>query len=102
MRPWLVLLGVALLVVAALGRAHGTPLTIVAVSDTEAATLYGGCVDTDSNSDRLSCGDSGGGNCAYTTGPSKFLANGSGKETSVNCGASACGTVPMTSGTCDG
>jgi hypothetical protein len=75
---------------------------VTVVSDAEAATLYGGCVDIDASSEQVTCGESGEGNCSATDGRSKFLANGSGKEANINCGASSCGTVPLTSGTCDG
>jgi hypothetical protein len=96
------LLSAALVAAIAVGLMPSTSSSVVAVSDAEAATLYGGCVDEDPSSARVTCGEDGEGNCAATQGCSKFLANGSGKEASVNCGASSCGTVPLTSGTCDG
>jgi hypothetical protein len=102
MKTWIAMLGMTALAAIALGLMATAPTCVVAATDAEAATLFGGCVDPDTSADPVVCGENGEGNCTKTTGTSKYLTNGSGKDVDINCGANSCGTVPMTSGTCDG
>jgi hypothetical protein len=99
MKVGMTLFSVALLAVLVVGLVPSTSSGVTAVSDAEAAALYGGCIDVSTYGPL--CGESGEGNCSKTRGAETYV-NGSGKQQDVNCGASSCGTVPLTSGTCEG
>ena len=88
----------AVVMLAVVGLTPIAPSHAVAVSDAEAATLYGGgCVDGDPDHDET-CG--GASPCHLTRGYSEFV-DGSGNQVNVNCGVYSCGTVDLTTCVCE-
>ena len=99
MRCCIALLGVALLATVVVELLPSATGGMAAVSDSEAATLYGGaCVDPDPNGPRTHCPTAAGG-CLNMSCYGQFII-GTGNLQDINCGANACGQVVATSGTC--